>query len=107
MKILTFLAKISIAYFIPQSILAFELAPDEGHRIADLEVNGQSVCAEKNYILSNIAANTTVHAIFEPEVSADFIDPLEGLKVYPNPASTMVTFESHQVITEVQLLNIT
>ncbi|MFN2395050.1 MAG: trypsin-like serine protease [Bacteroidales bacterium] len=89
------------------SNLVFELTPDEGHRIADLEVDGQSVGAEENYILSNITANTTVHAIFEPEVSADFIDPLEGLKVYPNPASSIVTFESNQIINEVQLLNIT
>jgi hypothetical protein len=89
------------------SSLAFELTPDEGHRILDLEVNGQSVGAEENYILSNITANTTVHAIFEPEVSAGFIDPLEGLKVFPNPASSIVNFESDKVITEVQLLNIT
>jgi hypothetical protein len=89
------------------SSIVFELTPDEGHQVADIRINGQSVGAHDNYVLSNITGNRTVHAVFEPVVSADFIDPLAGLKVYPNPASTVVNFESDEIISEVRLMSIT
>ena len=89
------------------SNLVFELVPDANHQVANIQVDGQSVGAHDNYILSNITANTSVHAVFEPVVSVDLIDPLAELKVYPNPATSQVTIESNEIITEIRLLNIT
>ncbi|TVQ93675.1 MAG: T9SS C-terminal target domain-containing protein, partial [Bacteroidetes bacterium] len=89
------------------SSLVFDLVPASGHQVANIQVNGQSVGAHENYVLANITGNMTVHAVFEPVVSVDLIDPLADLKVYPNPATSQVTIESSEIITEVRLLNIT
>jgi hypothetical protein len=89
------------------SSLVFDLVPASGHQVANIQVNGQSVGAHESYILSNITGDMTVHAVFEPVVSVDLIDPLADLKVYPNPATSQVTIESNEIIAEIRLLNLT
>jgi lysophospholipase L1-like esterase len=80
--------------------LAFAIAADVGFQIADVLVDSVSVGAVANYTFSNVTANHTIFASFEPEVtsagstSAPILQTAL-LRSAPNPFghSTTIRFE--------------
>lgn len=49
----------------PGSNFTFTLAPDTGHHIADVLVDGESIGAVNSYTFTNIQSNHTITALFE------------------------------------------
>ena len=87
------------------SNLLIEFMPHQDHHVADVLINGHSMGAMDSYMLSNILANTTVHAIFEFSVGIDEVDGLPALNVFPNPASHQVTIQGGERMNEIRLYN--
>ncbi len=86
--------------------LLIQLTPDEDHHVADILIDGESVGAYEEYILTNITASVDFHAIFEFSVDiADIYSPAEIL-VYPNPANNRVTISSEEIISGLRLFNL-
>ncbi len=77
----------------------FSFAPAKGFHLADIRVNGASVGSTAIYLLSNIQADTGIHAIFEADAVAgtgdmnqdgnlDLNDSLEALRTITHQGFT-------------------
>lgn len=87
--------------------LALEMIPDENHQVADIIVNGNSVGAHDEYVLTNIADNMTVHVVFEPSLGIDDHDLSPEFVIFPNPATDAITVQSDMLISEIKIFSIT
>ena len=73
--------------------ITFTITPDDGYMIADLLVDGQSTGSESSYTFSDVTANHTISATFEPIPTGEVVIVVntdgEGGSVTPNGTQTI------------------
>jgi PKD repeat protein/NifU-like protein involved in Fe-S cluster formation len=73
--------------------ITFTITPDDGYMIADLLVDGQSTGSESSYTFSDVTANHTISATFEPIPAGEVVIVVnnddEGGMVTPNGTQTI------------------
>ena len=73
--------------------ITFTITPDDGYMIADLLVDGQSTGSESSYTFSDVDANHTISATFEPIPAGEVVIVVntdgEGGSVTPNGTQTI------------------
>lgn len=73
--------------------ITFTITPDDGYMIADLLVDGQSTGSESSYTFSDVTANHTISATFEPIPAGEVVIVVntdgEGGSVTPNGTQTI------------------
>jgi hypothetical protein len=76
----------------------FTITPDPGYQVSDVLVDGASVGAQESYTFSNVTANHTIAASFEPVVHS--INASSGPNGSIDPAGTVLVNEgSNQTFT--------
>lgn len=77
--------------------ITFTITPDDGYMIADLLVDGQSTGSESSYTFSDVTANHTISATFEPIPAGEVVIVVntdgEGGSVTPNGTQTITEGE--------------